>query len=80
MVATMVATTEVTPMAKKKTGRPKTSERQDVNVKFDRILAGRARAVANGRGISMAEYLTELARAVIDRDFAKLLRDLEGGG
>jgi hypothetical protein len=66
-------------MAKKRPGRPKSSERQDVSIKFDRTLAGKARAIATGRGIPMAEYLSEMARPQIDRDYAKLLRELEGG-
>ena len=52
-----------TTMAKKKMGRPKTSERQDVSIKFDKILAARARQIALSRGVSMAEYLSELAAA-----------------
>ena len=67
-----------TAMAKKM-GRPKTSERQDVSIKFDKLLAGKALLIAKGRGISQAEYLTELCRAFIDRDYAKLMRELEGG-
>ena len=65
-------------MAKKRMGRPK-SERQDVSIKFDRILAAQARQVALSRGISMAEYLSELSRPLIGRDYAKMLRELEGG-
>jgi hypothetical protein len=68
-----------TVMAKKKMGRPKSSERQDVSIKFDKILAAKARQVSLSRGVSMAEYLSELARSQIDRDYAKLLRELEGG-
>jgi hypothetical protein len=66
-------------MAKKTMGRPKSSDRQDVSIKFDRVLAGRARLIAQGRGIPMAEYLSESARPIIDRDYAKLMRELEGG-
>lgn len=69
-----------TAMAKKRMGRPKTSDRQDVSIKFDKILAAKARQIALARGVSMAEYLSELARGQIDRDYAKLLRQLEGGG
>jgi hypothetical protein len=68
-----------TAMAKKKMGRPKTSDRQDVSIKFDKTLAGKARLIAQGRGVSMAEYLSEMTRPLIDRDYAKLMRDLEGG-
>jgi hypothetical protein len=75
----MVATMGSTVMAKKKMGRPQSSERQDVSIKFDKVLASRARTIAQGRGISMAEYLSEAIRPVIDRDYAKLMRELEGG-
>lgn len=67
-------------MARKKMGRPKTSERQDVSIKFDKTLAGKARLISQGKGVSMAEYLSELARPLIDRDYARLMRDLESGG
>jgi hypothetical protein len=66
-------------MAKKKMGRPKTSERLDVSIKFDKTLAGKARLISQGKGVSMAEYLSELTRPLIDRDYAKLMRELEGG-
>ncbi len=67
-------------MAKKPMGRPKTSVRHDVSIKFDKILAGKARLIAQGKGVSMAEYLTETTRPIIDRDYAKLMRELETGG
>jgi hypothetical protein len=66
-------------MEKKRMGRPKTSERRDVSIKFDKVLAGRARLIAKGRGISIAEYLSETFRPIIDRDYVKLMRELEGG-
>ena len=62
----------------KKVGRPKTSDRNDVSIKFDRLLAARARHVAESKGISMAQYLSEISRAQIDREYGELLRDLEG--
>ncbi len=68
-----------TLMAKKKMGRPKTSDRNDVSIKFDKVLAGKARLIAQGRGLTMAAYLTEMTQASIDRDYAKLMRELEGG-
>lgn len=70
---------EAKTMAKKKTGRPQTSQRQDVSIKFDKTLAGKARLIAQGRGVTMAGYLSEITRAIIDRDYAKLMRELEGG-
>ena len=67
-------------MAKKQMGRPKTSLRGDVSIKFDKILARKAKAISDARGISRAQYLSELARPMIDKDYAKLMRELEGGG
>jgi hypothetical protein len=67
-------------MAKKKMGRPKTSTRDDVSIKFDRVLGRRAKAIADSRRISMAEYLEEITRPVIDRDYAKLMRELDESG
>jgi hypothetical protein len=52
-------------------GRPR-SDRDDVAVKFDRAVAARARYVAEMKGLSMAEYLTEAARATVDRDFLEI--------
>ncbi len=66
-----------TVMAKPK-GRPKRSEREDVTVKIDRVLAGRAKHVASYRGIPLAELLTELVESPLDRAYAAMLRDLEG--
>lgn len=59
-----------------KMGRPKTSERDDVSIKFDRKVSDRAQVVARARGISRAEYLSEMCRAQVDRDLAKLAKDL----
>jgi hypothetical protein len=67
-----------TMMAKKRAGRPKTSERQDVSIKFDRGLARKARMIAEARNVSMAEYLSEMTRPIIDRDYLKVMRELEG--
>lgn len=52
---------------------------QDACIKFDKTLAGKARLISQGRGITMTEYLTEMTRPIIDRDYAKLMRELEGG-
>jgi hypothetical protein len=67
-------------MAKKKMGRPKTSTRDDVSIKFDRVLARRAKAVADSQRISMAEYLSGIAQPAIDRDYAQLMRELDQSG
>jgi hypothetical protein len=58
-------------------GRPKRSERDDVTVKVDRTLVGKAKLIATHRGISVAELLTEMLLAPVDRAYAQMLRDLE---
>jgi hypothetical protein len=65
------------PMAKKR-GRPKTSERSDVTVRVDAELVNKAKHVVLARGLSLAEYLSELLRVPIERDFAKEMRRLAG--
>lgn len=61
-------------------GRPKSSERDDVSVKMDRTLAAKARQVAIRRGITVAEFITEVTRPTIEREYAKLLRELDDSG
>lgn len=51
-------------------GRPK-SDRDDVTVKMDRQIVARARFVAELKGETLAEYLTEAVRPIVDRAFAK---------
>ena len=52
-------------------GRPR-SGRDDVAVKLDRGIVARARYVADLRGVTLAEYLSEAVRAIVDRDFGKV--------
>ncbi len=59
------------PMARKKMGRPPTSDRDDTVVRLDRRVAAKAKYVAATRNIPIAEYLTELVRALVDRDFER---------
>lgn len=49
----------------------KKSNRDDQATKIDRLLLEKARIIAQERGISVAEYLSELARPVIEKDFPK---------
>jgi hypothetical protein len=56
-------------MGRKRTGRPPTSERDDIVVKLDRALAAQARYIAETRGISMAEYLTAALQPIVSKDF-----------
>ena len=61
----------------KKMGRPKTSVRRDSSVKFDKTLADMAQFIAKGRGISRAEYLSEMSRKAIERDYAAMMREFD---
>ena len=63
----------------KQRGRPKKSERDDVAVKIDRVIVGKAKLVATHRGVPVAELLSELVRGPLDKAYAQMLRDLEGG-
>jgi len=54
-------------------------DRDDVSIKFDRTLARKARQVSLDKGTPMAEYLSEMARSTIERDYATLLRKIERG-
>jgi hypothetical protein len=59
------------PMARKRTGRPKTSTRDDVVARIDRGVIAKARYVAETRKISLAEYLSEILRPIVAKDFEK---------
>lgn len=70
---------EMVRMARPK-GRPRSSERDDVTIKFDRSLAGMARMVASAKGVPLVEYLSEAARPVVERDFVAQMERLKGKG
>ena len=76
----MQATMEPRGMAKAKAkamGRPKRSERDDVTVKLDRTIVGKAKLVATHKGVSVAELLSEVVRGPLDKAYAAMLRELE---
>jgi hypothetical protein len=50
-----------------------------MTVKIDRGIGSRAKMVAAARKITLAEYLSEITRATVDRDFAKEMRHIEKG-
>ena len=64
----------------KKAGRPKRSERDDRTVRIDRRLAAMAKSIADARGTSTAELLSDMLNAPLSRAYADLLRDLEKKG
>jgi hypothetical protein len=70
------------PMATKKRGRPEKG-RNDVSVRLDAGIARDARLVAQSKGKSLAEYLSEITGPTVARDRRKLgeklVRNEEGG-
>ena len=61
----------------KKRGRPKEGHRRQAVVKLDIIIVGKAQMVAKARGMSLAEYLSELIRGPVDRDFLAIMKQME---
>jgi hypothetical protein len=60
-----------------KVGRPKRSERDDVTVKIDKGIVSKAKMIASARNLPLAEYLSELLRSPVARDFAREMRRIE---
>jgi uncharacterized protein (DUF4415 family) len=73
----MTVVAELRPMAKKKMGRPKTSQRDDATARIDRAVLAKMQMVAKARNTTVAEYLTELVRSQVDRDLLKEMKKLE---
>ena len=63
-------------MARKR-GRPAGIKRRDAVVKLDLILVGKAQMVAKAQGTSVAEYLSEIIRGPVDRDFLNIMKQME---
>jgi hypothetical protein len=53
------------------------SKRDDVAVKLERLIVDKARLVASRRGVTMVEYLSDLLRNQVEKDFARTLREME---
>lgn len=65
---------------RKGSGRPKTSERKDGTARIDLQILGQAQMIAKRRKISLAEYLSDLLRGPVDRDFLKAMKELQESG
>jgi hypothetical protein len=80
----MVATHTGEDVMAKKVGRPKKSGGEGSQVRIDRDLAAMARAIANHRGAKLTEYLSDLLRPTIIKDYRRTLQELDresaGGG
>jgi hypothetical protein len=57
-------------------GRPR-AERDDVTVKLARGIVSRAKIVAAARGVTLAEYLSDLTRGPVDRDFTREMKRVQ---
>jgi hypothetical protein len=51
-------------------------ERKTLPVRIDAHLVRRAQNVAKDQGVPLSEYLTEVIRGAVDRDWAKIIRRL----
>lgn len=49
-------------------GRPMATKRNDVTVKLDAGVVRKAKAVASLLDLTLAEYLSDLIRPLVDRD------------
>ncbi len=61
----------------------KKSGRKTIAVRIDAPIGKKAQTVADDRGIPVSEYLSELLRGAVDRDWLKIVKraaDAEGGG
>jgi len=54
-------------------------KRDDVSVKIEAGIYRKAKMVAAYRDITMAEYLSDLLRRPVDRDYQKLREDMASG-
>lgn len=74
----MASLTAERDMAAKKRSEPQAEheKRDDMAVKIDRSLVNKARLVASQRKITLAEYISDLIRIPVERDFSKTVRDM----
>ncbi len=52
-------------------GRPKSADRKDGSVRIDKAVLGKIQWLAKARGMAVGEYLTELVRGPVDREFLR---------
>jgi reverse gyrase len=62
-------------------GRPKgkRTERDDASVKIDRGIVGMAKMIATRRKITVAQFLSESLRPIVEREFTREMERLKGG-
>ncbi len=54
-------------------------DRRFIPVKIDRAIVGKAKLAATHQGISVAELLSDMLKAPVDRAYVAMLRELEKG-
>jgi hypothetical protein len=73
----MTSTTKAKSMAKRR-GRPEKPGGEGTVVRMASDLVAKAKYLAAQRGIPLSDYLSELLRPVIEREFRKAGRELMG--
>lgn len=63
------------PVMAKKVGRPGKPAGKGKPVRIDADLAGKARIVCLRRGVQLSDYLSDIIRARVLRDFTKVMRE-----
>jgi hypothetical protein len=63
------------PMARKK--RASEENPPTVPIKVDRSIASKAKIVASDRGIDVSAYVSEILRAIVDRDWSKIVKRID---
>lgn len=72
----MAGKTRKTKSSNNPDGRPKRSTRDDVAVKIDRAVKSKAKAIADHRGVSVADVLSRAAEPEIDRQYLEMIEEL----
>jgi hypothetical protein len=71
-------------MAKRKVGRPAKPGGEGRPVRIAADIASMARSYSQFRGLPLSDYLSDLLRSAVTRDYARMMKELaraeEGGG
>jgi predicted HicB family RNase H-like nuclease len=74
----MVVTLGRGEMAKKQ-GRPKKPSGEGMQVRIDAQIGRRAKVVASESGMSLADYLSGILRDRVEKDYRKVVKDIDEG-
>jgi hypothetical protein len=72
-------TTTSEPVSKPKKGRPKKLGGEGTQVRIETELATRARYVAAKNGVPLIDFLSDIIRPVVNREFLKAGKDITEG-